>query len=95
MTDATREPDSEPRATALLKQYGCGPVAFTGTDDALYERQLVFDHVVDPKDAGPREQFEAVAARAPRRAHPALGADPADTTTGRTPSRSTTCRWSS
>ena len=35
---------------------------FTGTDDALYERRLVFDHVVDPKDAGPREQFEAVAA---------------------------------
>ena len=35
---------------------------FTGTDDALYERRLVFDHVVDPEDAGPREQFEAVAA---------------------------------
>ena len=46
----------------LLTRYGCGPVPFTGTDDALYERRLVFDHVVDPKDAGPREQFEAVAA---------------------------------
>ena len=41
---------------------GAGPCKFTGTDDALYERRLVFDHVVDPKDAGPREQFEAVAA---------------------------------
>jgi starch phosphorylase len=43
-------------------RYGCGPVQFTGTDDSLYERRLVFDHVVDPKDAGLREQFEAVAA---------------------------------
>src|SRR3954452_1482020 len=46
----------------LLARYGCGPVRFSGTGDALYERRLVFDHVVDPKDAGPREQFEAVAA---------------------------------
>ena len=46
----------------LAARYGCGPVKFTGADDALYERRLVFDHVVDPKDASPREQFEAVAA---------------------------------
>ena len=46
----------------LVTRYGCGPVRFTGTDDALYERRLVFDHVVDPKDAAPRDQFEAVAA---------------------------------
>src|SRR5262245_34459728 len=46
----------------LLRQYGCGPVAFTGTDDALYERRLVFDHVIDGKDAGPRDQFEALSA---------------------------------
>src|SRR5438067_3096783 len=45
----------------LLREYGCGPVAFTGTDDALYERRLVFDHVLDPEEAGPREQFEALA----------------------------------
>jgi starch phosphorylase len=45
----------------LLARYGCGPVKFTGTDNALYERRLVFDHAVDPKDAGPRERFEAVA----------------------------------
>ena len=44
----------------LLDHYGCGPVRFTGTDDALYERRLAFDHVIDPKDAGPREQFEAL-----------------------------------
>ena len=45
----------------LARQYGCGPVQFTGTDDALYERHLVFDNVVDPAAAGPRERFEAVA----------------------------------
>src|SRR5437660_501986 len=45
----------------LLRQYGCGPVEFTGTDDALYERHLVFDHVVGVKAADPREQFEAFA----------------------------------
>jgi starch phosphorylase len=46
----------------LLSQYGCGPVPFTGTDGALYERRLVFDHVIEPADASPRAQFEAVAA---------------------------------
>ncbi len=45
----------------LLTRYGCGPVKLTGTDDALFERRLVLDHVLDPKDAGPREQFEALA----------------------------------
>jgi starch phosphorylase len=46
----------------LLRHYGCGPVAFTGGDDALYERRLTFDHVIEPKDADKREQFEALAA---------------------------------
>jgi starch phosphorylase len=45
----------------LRKQYGCGPIQFTGTDDALYERHLMFDDVADPKDASAREQFEAAA----------------------------------
>jgi starch phosphorylase len=45
----------------LRRQYGCGPVAFSGTDDALYERHLLFDDVVSPAAAGPRERFEAVA----------------------------------
>lgn len=43
----------------LLRQYGCGPVEFTGTDNALYERHLFFDNVVKLTDAGPRERFEA------------------------------------
>jgi len=45
----------------LLAQYGCGPVAFTGSDDALYERHLLFDDVVALSAAGARERFEAVA----------------------------------
>ena len=45
----------------LIQQYGCGPVQFTGTDNALYERHLVFDNVVELMAAGPRERFEAFA----------------------------------
>jgi starch phosphorylase len=45
----------------LLAKYGCGPIHFTGTHDALYERHLTFDDVVDVADAGPRERYEAVA----------------------------------
>src|SRR6202008_4852897 len=44
---------------SLLKQYGCGPIQFTGTD-GLYERHLLFDNVIDEKSIGPRERFEAV-----------------------------------
>ncbi len=45
----------------LLDQYGCGPIQFSGTNDALYERHLLFDDVIAPAAAGPREQFEAAA----------------------------------
>ena len=57
----TGKAPAPPDLEKLLEQYGCGPVQFTGTDDALYERHLVFDNVVDPAAAGPRERFEAVA----------------------------------
>jgi glycogen phosphorylase len=49
----------------LLSRYGCGPVQFSGTHDALYERHLLFDDVIDPKAAGHRERFVA-ASRAAR-----------------------------
>jgi starch phosphorylase len=49
------------RFVKLLEPYGCGPVQFTGTDDALYERHLLFDNVLKPADVCPRERFEAVA----------------------------------
>jgi starch phosphorylase len=45
----------------VLKQYGCGTVEFTGTDNALYDRHLLFDRVVTPTAAGARERFEAFA----------------------------------
>src|SRR5512139_358851 len=48
-------------ASALLAQYGCGQIPLSGSDNALYERHLVFDNVVAPGAAGPRERFEALA----------------------------------
>ena len=50
-----------PDSSELFKQYGCGPVQFSGTDNALYERHLIFDNVMDLKAAGQRERFEAFA----------------------------------
>ena len=49
------------RLNELLQQYGTGLIQFSGTKDALYERHLIFDHVVDPQKAGLRDQFEAAA----------------------------------
>jgi starch phosphorylase len=48
-------------SSALLRQYGCGPVELSGSDVALYERHLVFDNMIQVADAGPRERFEAFA----------------------------------
>jgi len=45
----------------LVAQYGCGPVKFTGTEEALYERHLLFDNIVDARHVTMRERFEAVA----------------------------------
>src|ERR1022692_4689988 len=45
----------------LLKQYGCGPIPFVGTENAFYERHLIFDRVIDPEVATARERFEAFA----------------------------------
>src|SRR6516165_6772571 len=45
----------------LLEQYGCGPIRFSGHQDALYERHLLFDDIIAPAAAGAREQFEAAA----------------------------------
>jgi starch phosphorylase len=49
------------RLDELRQQYGCGPVQFSGADEALYNRHLLFDDVIDPFKATPREQFEAMA----------------------------------
>src|ERR1700687_1721483 len=52
---------STSNASDLLKRYGCGPIQFVGREDALYERYLVFDRVINPKVAIARERFEAFA----------------------------------
>jgi glycogen phosphorylase len=45
----------------LLDQYGCGPIPFTGTEHALYERHLAFDCVTDAASIDSRDRFEAAA----------------------------------
>ena len=45
----------------LVEQYGCGPVQLTGTNNALYERHLFFDNVMEVTTIGARERFEAIA----------------------------------
>jgi starch phosphorylase len=54
-------PPARQGAGDILRQYGCGPVPLTGTQDALYDRRLVFDAVVDPKLASARQRYEAFA----------------------------------
>ena len=51
---------SSARFSELLQQYGCGPIPFVGTENAFYERHVVFDRVIDPKVASARERFEAL-----------------------------------
>src|SRR5215831_7764911 len=52
---------NSPQLDELIKRYGCGPVQFTGTNDALYERHLIFDNVLEAAEIGGRERFEALA----------------------------------
>jgi glycogen phosphorylase len=57
----SERPTESNELSKLIQQYGCGPVQFTGTEDALYERHLVFDNVLEATEIGARERFEAVA----------------------------------
>jgi starch phosphorylase len=50
-----------PETQKLISQYGCGPVHFSGTDEALYETHLLFDNGVDVAEATARDRFEALA----------------------------------
>jgi starch phosphorylase len=54
------QPNRTPART-LFDRYESEPIAFSGTPNASYERRLVFDHVVRPDHADPRQRFEAVA----------------------------------
>ncbi len=53
--------DSRFPTESLLKQYGCGPVRFSVTDNALYDRHLFFDNVVDASAPDARMRYEAAA----------------------------------
>jgi glycogen phosphorylase len=50
---------SSANTSEFLQQYGYGPIPIVGTENALYERHLVFDRAIDPKVASARERFEA------------------------------------
>src|SRR5215471_7451557 len=71
---APAQPKARPKTTAkapaateveslarLLEQYEYGPIEFAGSQNASYERHLVFDNVNSVQAAGPRERFEAFA----------------------------------
>jgi starch phosphorylase len=67
-TKSTPRPDSAKVApvtthsanhSQLLEQHGSGPIPLVGTENAFYERHLVFDRAIDPKVASARERFEA------------------------------------
>src|SRR5687768_4842049 len=45
----------------LLGKDASKAVRFAGSPQALYERHLIFDQITDPRSAGTRERFEAVA----------------------------------
>jgi starch phosphorylase len=52
-------------AAALLKSYAIRAASFSGSPDALYERHLKYDNIVEPETANTRERYKA-AARAVR-----------------------------
>jgi starch phosphorylase len=64
----TTKQKTAPRASTLAdnvatlrEQYACGPVQLAGTENALYERHLVFDNIVKPAGLDARDRFEAFA----------------------------------
>jgi len=61
ITKAAAARQAVPDTQKLVAKYGCGPVHFSGTDEALYERHLLFDSGVDLAAATARDRFEALA----------------------------------
>src|SRR5829696_4067113 len=45
----------------LRQRYGCGPIEFAGSHNALYERHLLFDHVADLQTARAYDRYDAFA----------------------------------
>jgi starch phosphorylase len=61
ITNGAAKRQALPITQNLIAKYGCGPVHFSGTDEALYERHLLFDSGVDIAAATARDRFEALA----------------------------------
>ncbi len=61
VTKSAAKRQAVPDTKNLTEKYGCGPVHFSGTDEALYERHLLFDNGVDLAAATARDRFEALA----------------------------------
>ncbi len=51
-------PDGRPRA---LKPYECGPVPLPADPRVAFDQHVVFDHIIDPDEAGARQHFWALA----------------------------------
>jgi hypothetical protein len=79
-----------PDAGALLQSYAISAALFSGAPDALYERHLKFDNIVEPETANTRERYKA-AARAVRD-NRTVGSAPTRPTPVRTRSGCTTFR---
>jgi len=60
ITKAAPKRQAVPQTEKLGAKYGCGPVHFSGTDEALYERHLLFDSGVEIAAATARDRFEAL-----------------------------------
>ena len=63
--ELNRATQATPDAAALLKRYAVTAALFSGAPDALYERHLKYDNIVEPETANTRERYKA-AARAVR-----------------------------
>src|SRR5271169_7008460 len=61
--DKAGQTSSDP--DGILREYGVGSMRFAGAPDALYERRMKFDNLVEPESANSRERLKA-AARAVR-----------------------------
>jgi starch phosphorylase len=57
---AVPKPELNQLVSRLTAQYG-GAIQFSGTDEALFERHLLFDNVIDPSRVSSREHYEALA----------------------------------
>jgi starch phosphorylase len=52
---------TSPDAGALLKGYAVSAALFAGAPDALYERHLKYDNIVEPETANTRERYKSAA----------------------------------